>query len=165
MKLKFERKVKEFRKVLDAGCGCLNCNGGSQKCLMFKQATREDVKSAYKKASVIECMEGPSEDWVESRLNEIAMGVVAKTEKVNVKCTDKSNRVYIKETDTTPLTPDEIAKIAKCNTTAKDYEKGGRLEGDLCHCLGNGEFIICPNNVEGDKVYIQCRKCGGYSHL
>ena len=165
MKLKFDKKVKEFRQVLDAGCGCLNCIGGSEKCLMFKQATREEVKTACKKATVVSCIEGPSEEWTERQLNEIAMGVVAKTAKVNAKCTTKSNRVYTKETYTIPLTHNAIAEIAKCNTTAKDYENGGRLDGDLCCCLGNGEFVICPDNVEGDKVYMQCRKCGGYSHL
>ena len=165
MKLYFENDVKEFLQVLGAGCCCLNCNGGSEKCLMFKQATREMVKSAHKEAEVIKIMEGPSEEWVKDRLNEIAMKVVAGSSVINAKNPKNRNRVFMNEHDAISLPAYTLSAIAKCHTTAKDYEDGGRLEGDLCFCNGNGEFVICEDNKEGDKVYMQCRKCGGFSHL
>lgn len=38
-----------------------------------------------------------------------------------------------------------------------------------CDCLGNGEFILLPVDhpdvIEGGKRYMQCRKCGCWSHL
>ena len=44
-----------------------------------------------------------------------------------------------------------------------------RLEGNHCECYGNGEFVLLPADhpdcVEGMKRYMQCRKCGGWSHL
>ena len=44
-----------------------------------------------------------------------------------------------------------------------------RLEGDMCKCRGNGEFNLLPLEDEavqsGQKRYMTCYKCGGYSHL
>lgn len=165
MKLLFDDDVKRLRKVVDSECHCSGCNGENQKCLIFKQATRNQVKSLCSSIEIIKSMEGVSEEWIEERLNEIAMGIVASTSAINRKHPNNSNRVFLEEHSPFPLAPYAIASIAKCHTTAKDYEKGGRLDGDLCYCNGNGEFVICKDNKEGDKVYMQCRKCGGYSHL
>lgn len=165
MELYFTDDVKAFRKVLDAGCGCLNCNGGDEECLMFKQASRSQVKDAYRTADAVKSIEGPSEEWTEKQLNEIAMKLVAATAPINAKHPKNSNRVFLNEHDIEPLSPYALSAIAKCHTTAEDYKAGGRLDGNLCFCNGNGEFVICDDNEEGDKVYMQCRKCGGYSHL
>jgi hypothetical protein len=60
----------------------------------------------------------------------------------------------------------------------KDYENKtvfatskttDRLEGDLCGCNGNGEFVLLPEDdkicIEGGKRYMICQKCNQYSHL
>lgn len=44
-----------------------------------------------------------------------------------------------------------------------------RLEGELCDCKGEGVFDLLPASdmgvIEGGKRYMQCRKCGRFSHL
>lgn len=50
-----------------------------------------------------------------------------------------------------------------------------RLFGHMCNCgvdekgFSNGEFILFPLDDEsvmnGEKAYMQCRKCGSISHL
>ena len=46
-----------------------------------------------------------------------------------------------------------------------------RLQGALCACEGNGEFILIPmeecllKNGGGGKYYMKCKKCGEHSHL
>lgn len=44
-----------------------------------------------------------------------------------------------------------------------------RLRGNHCYCNGNGVFRLLPIDDEavqsGGKRYMQCEKCGGWSHL
>lgn len=39
-----------------------------------------------------------------------------------------------------------------------------RLDGVHCRCNGEGEFLLRPYEP-GEKNYMDCRKCGGVSHL
>lgn len=75
-----------------------------------------------------------------------------------------------------PLTPQQLADEANAITirkpfAASDFEgANSRIQGDgHCYCGGNGEFELLPvgNSAvkEGQKRYMQCRKCGGWSHL
>lgn len=44
-----------------------------------------------------------------------------------------------------------------------------RVTGDMCDCNGEGVFDLLPLDdpavIEGGKRYMECRKCGRYSHL
>ena len=51
-----------------------------------------------------------------------------------------------------------------------DYQgKDSRVSGVMCDCFGDGEFVLFPKDhpdvVDGQKRYMQCRKCGCISHL
>lgn len=86
------------------------------------------------------------------------------------------NKVFTSRTSTTPLTSDELARAANEITKRKpftrfDFEgENSRLAGTgHCECAGDGEFVLLPANdpdvIEGGKRYMQCRKCGCWSHL
>lgn len=80
------------------------------------------------------------------------------------------NKIYKNKDDVIPLTPValafEVTDIGM-RATAEDYPK--RIEGAHCNCNGNGEFVLLPKDVlyvvTAKKRYMQCRICGGYSHL
>lgn len=84
----------------------------------------------------------------------------------------KMNKVFRTEDGTIPLSNDELAYeaclIPYCRLTSLDYP--GRIAGEgHCRCRGNGEFVLLPIDdpdvQEGGKRYMQCRKCGCWSHL
>lgn len=165
MKLYFEENVTELKNIIRLNCNCKSCNGNDENCQLYRPATQKQVKMLSRTLKDIDSMSILSKEDKEEMKNDEIMKLVAATAKINMPHPRNSNRVYRNPLDCFPLRSDEIAYIAKGNTTAKDFEKGGRLEGNLCGCNGNGEFVICPDNKPNDKVYIQCRKCGGYSHL
>ena len=77
------------------------------------------------------------------------------------------NKVYHPGSDI-PLTPKELAKEAGFNFRASDFPD--RISGSgHCDCKEGGEFELLPKDdpavVEGQKRYMQCRICGGWSHL
>ena len=88
------------------------------------------------------------------------------------------NKVFKDKNTAIPMTPKELAdaanKICKGNPfRAWDFAPANinsRIGGNgHCDCCGNGEFVILPENdpdvQSGMKRYMQCRKCGGWSHL
>ncbi len=88
------------------------------------------------------------------------------------------NQVFLTRTDKRPMLPRELAKAAnallpKPVLTQWDFSSlnpDNRLGGDgHCNCGGNGEFVLLPLSdpdvQEGKKRYMQCRKCGCWSHL
>lgn len=84
------------------------------------------------------------------------------------------NSVYIPGRSE-PLGPADLAREANAITKHKPFcwfdfiGPRSRLNGDHCSCCGNGEFVLFPVNdpvvVSGQKRYMQCRICGGISHL
>lgn len=75
-----------------------------------------------------------------------------------------------------PLTSQEIADAANALSHNKPFTKemfegpSSRIQGTgHCSCSGNGEFELLSLYdsavQEGQKRYMQCRKCGGWSHL
>jgi hypothetical protein len=67
-----------------------------------------------------------------------------------------------------PLTPKELAEEAGRFFTESDYPY--RISGRQCECRNGGEFELLPKDdpsfaSSGGKRYMQCRKCGGWSHL
>lgn len=74
------------------------------------------------------------------------------------------NQVFKTKTAKTPLTETQLKEIAG------NWFTIDRIEGNLCNCEPNqGEFVLLskkhPAVVEGGKDYMECRICGGYSHL
>lgn len=85
------------------------------------------------------------------------------------------NKVY-KPNQTVPLTAAQLAAEANAITLNKPFTPEmfegpkSRIQGaGHCDCGGNGEFDLLPvyhaDVREGQKRYMVCRKCGGYSHL
>jgi hypothetical protein len=86
------------------------------------------------------------------------------------------NRVFLPD-GTTEITDDSRALIYALGFDSNKYfgriypaEMKERISGTgHCDCRGNGEFILLPVDhpdvLEGGKRYMQCRKCGGWSHL
>ena len=84
------------------------------------------------------------------------------------------NRV-LKENGKGYMSPFELADAAnmlykKKPFTFHDFHgQNSRLNGSLCGCEGNGIFRLLPlsdpNVKQGGKRYMQCTKCGGWSHL
>lgn len=76
------------------------------------------------------------------------------------------NKVFNKGNDV-PLTNKQLAEEAGRNFQESDYPY--RISGRLCDCRNGGEFELLPKDdlavVEGEKRYMQCRICGGWSHL
>ena len=77
------------------------------------------------------------------------------------------NKVFLHEQDIYPLTPEGLAMAARelnedVRITTSDYPE--RITGNHCNCLGNGEFVLQPAE-KGQKRYMRCRICSGYSHL
>ena len=83
-----------------------------------------------------------------------------------------------------PMTPEELANWANtvhalANGTGlpftPDLFPNERLKGHHCNCgvteegLTKGKFELLPLHSEevreGGKAYMQCKKCGGWSHL
>ena len=76
---------------------------------------------------------------------------------------NKINYVFLREDVTTPLTNAQLAEESGLKRiTEEDYPE--RIMGDQCNCEGPGEFVLLPK-IKGEKRYMQCRICGGYSHL
>ena len=74
------------------------------------------------------------------------------------------------------LSPKQLADAANAITKNKPFKPSdfdgpdSRIQGTgHCNCNGNGEFVLLPiahkDVQEGGKRYMQCRKCGGWSHL
>lgn len=87
------------------------------------------------------------------------------------------NRVFYHLTNI-ELTPEKLAReanqlLGKPILTAWDYDPANpksRIAGPgHCYCGGDGEFdllpITHPDVQAGGKRYMECRKCGGWSHL
>ena len=76
------------------------------------------------------------------------------------------NRVFFRGSNI-PLTPKQLAKEAGSGLQESDYPE--RITGQLCDCAASGEFELLPKDdpavVEGGKRYMECRICGGRSHL
>ena len=88
------------------------------------------------------------------------------------------NKVYRDEKSKNPMTAQELADAANAICSIPVFEEWdfspmnqrSRIAGTgHCGCFGNGEFVLLPLDhpavQEGEKRYMQCRKCGGYSHL
>lgn len=80
------------------------------------------------------------------------------------------NQVFYKGRKS-PLTNSELAEADSLYGLRKKqlpYDET-RLQGNMCECNGDGEFIISrtrtPDMDDGGKAYMQCRKCGRTSHL
>ena len=158
MKLYFEENVAELKNIIRFNCNCKECKHGDESCLLYKNATQKQVKLLSQLLKDIDSMSILSKESKDEMKNDEIMKLVATTAKINRPHPQNSNRVFRNPLDCFPLKPYEIAHYVK-GTTAKDYKKGGRLEGNMCDCNGNGEFVICEDNKPNDKVYIQCRKC------
>lgn len=78
------------------------------------------------------------------------------------------NKIFLNETAPKPLTQEGLNKKWQDIGYFDDYDSS-RIEGDMCDCEGNGEFVLLPDDdeavIEGGKPYMVCRKCGLYSHL
>ena len=85
------------------------------------------------------------------------------------------NRVFFRGKELTPM---DMAIAANAITRNKpffayDFDERNpkcRIAGaGHCDCGGNGEFELLPPGdrdvQEGKKRYMQCRKCGCWSHL
>ena len=76
------------------------------------------------------------------------------------------NRVFYRGSRV-PLMPKQLAIEAGFNFQEPDYP--ARISGRHCDCAAGGEFELLPKDdpavVEGQKRYMQCRICGGWSHL
>ena len=76
------------------------------------------------------------------------------------------NKVFIKGADE-PLTPKQLAVEAGLHFNESDYP--ARISGRHCYCVDGGEFVLLPEDdpdvIAGEKRYMQCRVCGGWSHL
>jgi len=82
-------------------------------------------------------------------------------------CTVVIGRVFYKG-DNIPLTPAQLAKEAGPRLFESDFPE--RVSGHgHCDCEDGGDFELLPSDdpavVEGGKRYMQCRICGGCSHL
>jgi len=87
------------------------------------------------------------------------------------------NYVFATQDSERPLSPQELAYEANAiysngyePLSEWDFEgEGSRISGDLCDCAGDGTFLLTPvyspSNLEGGKRYMQCMKCGCWSHL
>ena len=80
------------------------------------------------------------------------------------------NNVFKAEEETMPLSLTDLAYEANLvggKIMPSDYPS--RIQGKLCRCSNGGEFVLLPLDdpgvIEGGKRYMQCRKCGEYSHL
>ena len=68
-----------------------------------------------------------------------------------------------------PLTRKQLADEAGFNIRESDYP--ARISGSgHCGCKNGGEFELLPKDdpavtESGGKRYMQCRICGGWSHL
>ncbi len=77
------------------------------------------------------------------------------------------NRVYYPGGET-PLTPLQLAR--ETNFQFGLFGFPARITGGgHCNCKNGGEFELLPKDdpsvLEGGKRYMQCRICGGWSHL
>ena len=86
----------------------------------------------------------------------------------------QGNRVYANPYSDVPMNTKELIYALGFDSnrfegriTPAEMEK--RLFGTHCECKGEGEFVLLPLNdemvEEGQKRYMKCRKCHGYSHL
>ena len=85
-------------------------------------------------------------------------------------CSVTENKVFQTIDGMTPLTPEELAYEANLiggAVSSSDYPE--RIMGEHCECSDGGEFVLSPLDnpsvQEGGKRYMQCRKCGQWSHL
>ena len=86
------------------------------------------------------------------------------------------NKIFL-EDGKTEITDDARALIYALGFNSNKYfgrifpgEMKERIQGKgHCDCCGDGEFVLLPvthpDVVEGQKRYMICRKCGGWSHL
>ncbi len=77
------------------------------------------------------------------------------------------NRVYYPGSDV-PLTPLQLSRETHFQFGLFGFP--GRISGSgHCACTGGGHFELLPEDdpdvVSGGKRYMQCRICGGWSHL
>lgn len=84
--------------------------------------------------------------------------------------------IVFKKGSPVPLKPGELAEEANAITQNKPFTvfdfmgPKSRIAGSgHCACGGHGEFELLPVSHpdvrSGQKRYMFCRKCGGYSHL
>lgn len=80
------------------------------------------------------------------------------------------NRIFEngKELKTAEELGDAFYKILSKKVKRHPYELE-RIQGSMCSCSGDGVFDLLPLDdeavIEGGKRYMQCRKCGRFSHL
>jgi hypothetical protein len=77
------------------------------------------------------------------------------------------NRVYYRGSNV-PLSPKQLAY--ETGFTFNQFNVSSRLSGGgHCDCKEGGEFELLPKDhpdvAESGKRYMQCRTCGGWSHL
>ena len=84
--------------------------------------------------------------------------------------------IVFKKGSPVPLKPGELAEEANAITQNKPFTvfdfmgPKSRIAGSgRCACGGHGEFELLPVShpdvQSGQKRYMFCRKCGGYSNL
>lgn len=86
-----------------------------------------------------------------------------------------TNKVYANPYAEKPMTAKELIfalgfDSSKFFGKISENDMLERISGRHCDCSENeGEFILLPLNdkvvIDGEKRYMSCRKCGGYSHL
>lgn len=80
------------------------------------------------------------------------------------------NRIFEngKELKTAEELGDAFYKILSKKVKRHPYELE-RIQGSMCSCSGDGVFDLLLLDdeavIEGGKRYMQCRKCGRFSHL
>ena len=78
-----------------------------------------------------------------------------------------ANKIYLPN-DNQAMSNTDLTKYWNESGYNGDYDTN-RIEGAMCNCNGDGEFELLARDseavLEGGKDYMQCRKCGEFSHL
>jgi len=82
-----------------------------------------------------------------------------------------SNLIFKKHSSKKPMGNHDLAiaySFGIESEAGESYDES-RISGEMCSCNGNGEFVLEPPHStmcrEGGKRYMECRNCGGVSHL
>ena len=79
------------------------------------------------------------------------------------------NLIFSQTNLSVPLSPSDLTIIWNDFYNVKSDYDLSRINGNLCDCNGNGQFILLPSTheavLEGGKLYMVCRRCGDSSHL